>query len=40
MSGTVHSISTKITLNPRKTIIRALHFGLRTLAANFNYSRH
>jgi hypothetical protein len=40
MSGTVHSVSTKITLKPRKTIIRALHFGLRVLAANFNHSRH
>ena len=34
MSGTVHSISTKTTLNPRKIIIRALHSGLRVLAAS------
>jgi hypothetical protein len=39
MSGTVHNVSTKITPNFRKDIIRALHCGFRTFVANFNYSR-
>jgi hypothetical protein len=39
MSETVHSVSTKITPNLRKNIIRALHFGPKVLAANLYCSR-
>src|SRR5258708_10359509 len=36
--GTVHSVSTKITLNLRKSITRALHYGGTISATNFNNS--